>query len=405
MIRGSSGQAGGEVDSRPISVLYVDDYEELCRLAEAGIEDASDRIRVDTTTEPSSVTERLDEYDCIVSDYQMPETNGLELLRQVRVFDDDLPYILFTGKGSEGVASDAISLGVTDYLTKGGSQERFARLANRIEGTVRAHRATEAVQRTKTRARDAIERERARFRALTEHSPSIMCVLDESARYEYVSPSVEDLTGYRPRDLRGEVAFDLVHDDDVERLLGEFRQSLSKPDYRPRVRYRFEHASGEWLHLESKGVNRLEDPDVKGIIVNTRDVTEERRTRRRLDREREVSDGLLETTPRPTLVLDEEGRVSRANRRAIDALGTYERDLLGLSFGGTEADVATTDGEPVATDELAWSTAMQTGRRFTGIEYVLTLPSGRFRTVLDVVPAAQGDVTAAVVSMQDVELL
>lgn len=405
MIRGSGPRGEETVDSRPISVLYVDDYQELCRLAEAGLQAASDRIHVDTTTDPSSVTERLDEYDCIVSDYQMPETDGLELLRQVRVFDEDLPYILYTGKGSEGIASDAISLGVTDYLTKGGSQERFARLANRIEGAVRAHRASEAVQRTKTQARDAIERERARFRALTEHSPSMMCVLDGSARYEYVSPSVEDLTGYRPRELRGEVAFDLVHDDDVDRLLEEFRRCLSNPDYRPRVQYRFEHANGEWLHLESTGVNRLEDPDVQGFIVNTRDVTEERQTRQRLEREREIADGLLETTPRPTVVLDEEGTVTRANRRAMEALETYERDLIGLPLGGTEATVATTDGEPVASDELAWATAMQTGRQVTGVEYVLTLPSGRFGTVLDVVPAGQEDVTAAVVSMQDVEPL
>lgn len=406
MIRGSSGESEEAVDSHPITVLYVDDHDQLCRLAEAGLQDASDRIQVDTTTDPSRVTELLDRYDCIVSDYRMPGTDGLELLRQVRVLDEDIPFILFTGHGSEGIASDAISLGVTDYLTKGGSRERFTRLANRIEGAVRAHRASEAVQRTKTRARDAIERERARFRALTEHSPSMLCVLDGAARYEYLSPSVEDMTGYRPRDLRGEVAFDHVHADDLDRIVAEFERSLSEPDYRPRVRYRFEHASGEWLHLESTGINRLEDPDVEGFIVNTRDVTEERRIERRLDRERSIAGGLLETMLRPTLILDEEGRVSRANRRAEEALETYERDLLGLSFGTDDhVDVLTTDGEPVAPDELAWTTAMGTGRRITGVEYVLLLPSGRFEVAIDVVPARGADPTAAVVSLQDVEPL
>lgn len=406
MIRGS-GASDEAVDKRPISVLYVDDHDQLCRLAEAGLQDASDRITVDTTTDPSTVTELLDEYDCIVSDYRMPGTDGLELLRQVRVLDEDLPFILFTGQGSEGIASDAISLGVTDYITKGGSRERFVRLANRIEGAVRAHRASEAVRRTKTQARDAIERERARFRALTEHSPSMLCVLDTSSRYEYVSPSVEDLTGYRPRDLRGEVAFEHVHDDDLDRVVAEFERCLSEPDYRPRVRYRFEDASGEWLHLESTGVNRLDDPYVRGFVVNTRDVTEERRTKRRLERERGITEGLLETTPRPTLVLDAEGRVSRANHPAVTALETYERDLLGLSFGGSdaEADVETPAGESVAADDLAWTTAMETGRPITGVEYVLCLPSGRFRADIHVVPAPEDDPTAVVVSMQDVEPL
>lgn len=405
MIRGSGRKSGGDAEKRPISVLYVDDYVELCRLAQAGLEDASDRIDVETTTDPAVVTDRLEAFDCIVSDYRMPEIDGLELLRQVRVLDDDIPYILFTDEGSEGIASDAISLGVTDYLTKRGDPERFARLANRIEGAVRAHRASETVQRTKTRARATIERQRARFRALIEHSPSMMCVLDESGRYEYVSPSVEDLTGYRPRELRGEVAFELVHDDDVERLLDEFRRILSHPDYRPRVQYRFEHASGEWLHLESTAVNRLEDPDVEGLIVNTRDVTEQERTRRRLEREREIAGGLLAVSPRPVLVVDDAGTVARANRRATEALGTSERDLVGSNIGGSGAAVETADEGPASTDEAVWSTAMETGRRYTGVEVVVTLPRGSFATVVDVVPTSGDDETAAVVSMRDVEPL
>ena len=119
---------------RMISIVYVDDYDELCSLAKTGLETASDRLVVKTTTDPTSVTDRLGDVNCIVSDYEMPEVDGLELLRQVRVLDEDVPFILFTGEGSENIASDAISLGVIDYLTKGGGQERFIRLANRIEG-------------------------------------------------------------------------------------------------------------------------------------------------------------------------------------------------------------------------------------------------------------------------------
>ncbi|EMA59752.1 PAS domain-containing protein [Halorubrum lipolyticum] len=72
---------------------------------------------------------------CIVSDYEMPDQNGLELLHTVRETHPELPFILFTGKGSEEIASEAISAGVTDYLQKRGP-EQYDRLATRIRHAV-----------------------------------------------------------------------------------------------------------------------------------------------------------------------------------------------------------------------------------------------------------------------------
>jgi len=72
---------------------------------------------------------------CIVSDYEMPDQNGLEFLDTVRETHPELPFILFTGKGSEEIASEAISAGVTDYLQKRGT-EQYDRLATRIRHAV-----------------------------------------------------------------------------------------------------------------------------------------------------------------------------------------------------------------------------------------------------------------------------
>jgi DNA-binding response OmpR family regulator len=69
--------------------------------------------------------------------------SGIELLETVRETYPDLPFVLFTETGSEEVASEAISAGVTDYLQKGGGSEQYALLANRIENAVQAHRTAE----------------------------------------------------------------------------------------------------------------------------------------------------------------------------------------------------------------------------------------------------------------------
>nr|WP_252718750.1 response regulator [Haloarcula sp. CBA1122] len=64
--------------------------------------------------------ERLDGggFDCVVSDYEMPEMDGLELLEEIRETNPSIPFILLTGRGDEETASAAIAAGVADYLLK-----------------------------------------------------------------------------------------------------------------------------------------------------------------------------------------------------------------------------------------------------------------------------------------------
>ena len=76
---------------------------------------------------------------CVVSDYEMPDQNGVAFLRTVRETHSELPFVLFTGNGSEAIASEAISAGVTDYLRKRGP-EQYDRLATRIRHAVAEYR-------------------------------------------------------------------------------------------------------------------------------------------------------------------------------------------------------------------------------------------------------------------------
>jgi DNA-binding NtrC family response regulator len=132
----------------PIRVLHVDDDPEFADLAATFLERADDRFAVETAASAADGRSRLDRgVDCVISDYEMPGMNGIEFLTAVRAEYPDLPFILYTGKGSEEIASDAISAGVTDYLRKRTVSEQYELLATRITTAVGQYRAERKLER------------------------------------------------------------------------------------------------------------------------------------------------------------------------------------------------------------------------------------------------------------------
>ncbi|MBS3761159.1 MAG: response regulator, partial [Halodesulfurarchaeum sp.] len=103
-----------------LSVLHVDDDPTFTDLTAEMLSEHEAQFTVETAIDASEGRDRLatHSFDCIVSDYEMPGQNGIEFLETIREKHPDLPFILYTGKGSEAVASDAIAAGVTDYLQK-----------------------------------------------------------------------------------------------------------------------------------------------------------------------------------------------------------------------------------------------------------------------------------------------
>ena len=163
---GAVGEAGGVPlkvgGPGEVTVLFVDDERRLLSIVASRLKDEmAGPLEVVTATHATEALERLEqlEVDCVVSDYQMPGMDGLELLRECRERDPDVPFILFTSKGSEDIATEAINADVTDYLRKDVGDEQFALLANRIENAVgeyRARRAARAAHRHVRRIHDRV---------------------------------------------------------------------------------------------------------------------------------------------------------------------------------------------------------------------------------------------------------
>ncbi|MFP4590719.1 MAG: response regulator [Halobacteriales archaeon] len=265
------------LEEDPIDVLAVDDDADLVDLTATFLEREQQGFRVETATSVDDALELLEEraFEAIVSDYDMPEIDGLEFLELVRGDYPNLPFILFTGKGSEQIASKAIKKGVTDYLQKGTKSSQYSVLANRLHNAVQQYRTEIALQKSE-----------AKFSKLVEHSTDVIAIINESARFEYLSPSARHILGYDPGELEGENVFDYAHPDDRPEAMEKFYSIIENPDTMPNVEFRFKDPDRNWPVLEARAKNLLDDDVIQGFVVNTRDITTAKERENELKRQK-----------------------------------------------------------------------------------------------------------------------
>ena len=201
-----------------IRLLHVDDEADFAETAGAFLEREDGRITVETAEDADVALSRLAEtaVDCVVSDFDMPGRNGIEFLRVVRAEYPDLPFILFTGKGSEEVASEAISAGVTDYLQKEVGTDQYAILANRIGNVVEQRRAEQA---------------RKRHLEAIETAQEGISILDADGRFIYVNDAYAALYRYDREAMLGEHWSMLYPDEDLAAVESEILPTVRETGY------------------------------------------------------------------------------------------------------------------------------------------------------------------------------
>jgi len=175
-----------------ISVLYVDDEPELLEIGKLFLEQTPD-FSVDTTTSATQALALLQQkkYDAVLSDYQMPEMDGIRFLQTLRGRGDTIPFIIFTGRGREEVIIEALNSGVDFYLQKGGDPtSQFAELVNIISKSVRQKRAEEAQRQSEKRIHDILN-----------HLPEATFAIDRDGRVIAWNMAIEKMTGILAADI------------------------------------------------------------------------------------------------------------------------------------------------------------------------------------------------------------
>ncbi|QZX99170.1 PAS domain-containing protein [Halobaculum rubrum] len=311
-----------------IRVLHVDDEPDFADLVATFLSREDDQFAVETALSATEGIEHLatERVDCVVSDYDMPGRNGVEFLEAVREDHPELPFILYTGKGSEEVASDAISAGVTDYLQKESGTDQYAVLANRVRNAVERYRA---------------DQERHRQQEAIESAQEGISILSTDSEFIYVNQAYADLYGYEPEEMLGE-HWELVYpDDEVPFAREEIVPTVADEGY----------WHGETRGLRADGTTFPEDHVVsrtrnEELVCTVRDLSDRR------ERETELRTKIraMDEAPVGITITDpdqEDNPVVYINDRFEELTGYDRDDVIGRNCRFLQGD--DTAEEPVAT--------------------------------------------------------
>lgn len=190
------------------------------------------------------------------------------------------------------------------------------------------------------RTAEALRLSEARYRALAENVYDLMCELDQEGRYIYVSPNYPEVIGYTPEELLGQVAFALIHPEDLSRVLLAFSQPAGQ------VAFRFLHKNGEWRWFESAGKEyRTATGETHGLIIS-RDITARKRAEDRLTEEIEIATALARVGQEMIASLNTPSMLERLCRLTVEEIGCdCSYTILWQSHDNTYIPVAH-QGEP-----------------------------------------------------------
>ena len=275
-------------------VLYVDDDPDLLELTASRLERSDDGFEVLTEASAEAGLERIDEtrIDCVVSDYPLPGLDGIEFLRRVRSTAPDLPFVLFTGDGSEAIASEATSAGVTDYLVRGQETAQCDTLASRVRDAAERRESRLELQRpgwdvtgTESHLRRALDALEAPF-----------FLFDRGGFLREWNDAVPEVTGYEPDELARMSPLEFVPSE-ARGPATETLERIAETGHGT-VTTDVETADGGRIPYELR-ISRLPDDGLTPEFVGVgSDVSERRRNEAALDRLHGVTRDLLRAETR-----------------------------------------------------------------------------------------------------------
>jgi PAS domain S-box-containing protein len=321
-----------------LRVLYVDDEPDLLEIGRIFLE-KDGAFAVDTLTSAREALLQLntERYDAIISDYLMPEMDGIIFLRQLKASGNTTPFIIFTGRGREEVVIEALNEGAAFYLQKGGQPEsQFAELAHKIQSAVSRQRIEKLAKDTERRLYD-----------ITNFLPDATFAIDRDGEVIAWNWAIEEMTGIPAWDMlgRGNYEYSIPFYGDRLPILIDY---VSFPDEElTHGRYAIIKKEGDILIAETKLPRPLgrfsvlhgkasplynDEGDVIGAIESIRDITEQKQAEELLSESENKFSTIFRSSPVAlTLVSAMDGIFVDVNDTFVRSTGYSREEVIGVT--------------------------------------------------------------------------
>ncbi|WP_237561258.1 PAS domain-containing protein [Halostella pelagica] len=293
------------VDS--IQVLYVNSDSAFAELVQTKLQQT--RFDIDCISAKgigealqSLATERI---DCIVTAYSLEDSDGIGLTKSIRQQNADIPIILFTGQGSEEIASESTRVGVSDYIPVRSNRDNFTLLATRIQTLSQAARQRQAAEQTNRRLQRTLER-----------TTDAVYTVDTEWRIEYMNGTMAERVDCDPDTVIGETLWEEFPSIIGTEIEEQYRKAMETGEP-----VSFEHHLGEpfnyWVDVRAF-------PDEDGLTIFSQDVTDGRQRQLELERTEAICQNIQDVI----LVLEKDETVRFANPAAARVLGDTQSDSI-----------------------------------------------------------------------------
>ena len=354
-----------------IRILLIDDEEAHLEIAKVFLEQEQG-FKVDTSLSAQEALDRLkrERFDVIISDYQMPGMNGIELLKTLKSAGDTTPYILFTGRGREDVAIDALNNGASFYLQKGGdATSQFAELVNMIETSARQSRAEKALLQEKDRAQQYINL-----------AGVMLLALDKHGKVTLINKKGCEILGYEEDQILGKSWFEnFLRErcrDEVKVIFnGLMRGELGPLDHQPSFPVLCKGGAERRIAFTNAHLKN-EEGEIVGTLSSGEDVTERELAEDALRVGLAKYTTLFESLPLGVTISDKEGNIVESNRDAERLLGLSREDQVKRQIDGREWRIVRRDGSPMPASEYASVRAMKENRLVSDVEMGIVKDDG-----------------------------
>lgn len=307
---------------KKLHILIVEDLPSDAELAQRELKTVLDNFSTQVVETEESYLEALNEFmpDLIISDYEMPEFDGLSALKIQQEKYPFIPFIILTGSMNEDTAVECIKSGADDYVIK----EHIKRLGQAVLNAIEKKKVEKEQKLT--------EKELLKLSTAVQQSPTIIVITDLKGNVEYVNPKFTQLTGYSYEEAIGQSSSLLKSGEQTDDMYQELWKVISSGK-EWHGEFHNKKKNGE-LFWESASISPIINK--QGKIINylkiASDITEQKKTEELLRENEEQYRAVVENSHNGIAIIGEDFKFIYVNNKLCETFGRKSIEIIDKDF-------------------------------------------------------------------------